>query len=126
MALNFVLLTFGAFWFYPRLIGTFINCCCGCCNLGGFIFALGVRFNPLGAHCVLNVAPLQYEGDSQFNDSWTYKKDGGVLAAFGTLQIIFWFCQCYCCHLPLYYTPNKPEFNIETMAINKKRGFRSF
>ena len=107
MAANFVIMTLGAFYFYPRIIGTFINCCYGCCHLIAWTLILGMRFNPIGNHCVLNVAPLQYTGDNTFDDSWTYKKDGSVLAILGALQFILWCCQCYCCWLPLYCTPNE-------------------
>jgi len=96
MALNFVLMTFGAFYFYPRLIGTFLNCCFSCCHFAAWITALAVRFSPIGNMCGLNISGNQYEvlpdGTIKFNDSWTYKKDGSVLALLGFLQMILWCC----------------------------------
>jgi len=107
-ACNFLLMTFGAYWFYPRLIGTFVNCCYGCCHLAAWTMAVGVFGSPLGQSCVINVQPNQYEGKEIFNDSMTWKKDGQILISLGALQCILWCVQCFCCCLPLYNTPN-PE-----------------
>lgn len=74
--INFILLSVGAFYFYPRLIGTFCNFCLGCCHLSAFSMALAARYSPAGAICAVNISSNQYEGDGQFNDEWTYKKDG--------------------------------------------------
>ena len=77
MALNFALMTIGAFYFYPRLIGTFLNCCYGCCHFAAWVLTLAVRFNPPGRYCAINIASNQYEGNLRWTpDSWTYKKDG--------------------------------------------------
>jgi len=119
MSLNFITMTIGAFWYYPRLIGTFCNCCCGCCHFAAFTVALAYRTNPLGAYCSANVAGIQYEGNGKYNDSWTYKKDGGVLMALGAIQIILWCVQCYCCCLPLYWTPSVDEV-VVVKTVEKK------
>ena len=64
MAANFVLMTFGAFFFYPRVIGTLCNCCCACfCHFGAWTMALAYRYNPIGVYCSINVAPNHYLGD---------------------------------------------------------------
>jgi len=92
MSLNYIVMALGGFYFLPRLIGTFCNCCLGCCHLVAFIMALAVRFNPKGAYCAANVAAIQYEGDRKFNDSWTFKKDASLLATLGVIQLLFWLC----------------------------------
>ena len=43
---NYLLLMLGAFWFWPRCIGTICNCCCGCCHLLGILSIFGSRFSP--------------------------------------------------------------------------------
>ena len=124
MAGNFVLMTVGAFYFYPRLIGTFFNCCYACCHLVAWVLTLAARFNPLGRNCVLNVAPIQYEGDGKWNDLSTYKKDGSVLAALGAMQALLWCIQCYCCSLPLYSTPNQhgsSKTNVQSVHSGQKK-----
>ena len=92
MACNFILLIFGSFYFYPRLVGTYLNCCCSCGHIAVAAYALALRFNPVGAHCAINVARIQYKGASKFDDTWTYKRDGDTLAALCILQVIFWCC----------------------------------
>ena len=87
---NFCLLMVGAFWFYPRIIGTIFNCCIGVCHLAAWVFALSVRYSALGRACVLNVEGNQYEGNSVWNDSMDFKKDGNILYAFATVQAILW------------------------------------
>ena len=122
--INFLLMTLGAFFWYPRLFGTLCNCCCSCCHCLAWAAALAVRFNPVGIWCGFNVAPIQYEGNRKFNDSHTFKSDGGILAAFGILQLIFWCCQCYCCWLPLYWTPEasgaSSSTTVKTLSVDTK------
>ena len=69
--INFLVLTCGAFYWTPRMIGTVINCCCGCCNFFAFTGAIGYRFNPAGAICAVNIAPSTY-GNGKWSDSTTY------------------------------------------------------
>ena len=82
-AVNFILMAIGGYWFYPRLFGTFINCCYACCHCAAWTMAVGVYASPLGQLCTLNVHPNDYEGDGKWTytedpsaEHWTYKKDG--------------------------------------------------
>ena len=118
-AINFVVMTFGACYFYPRYLGTMFNFCYACCHCAAFSMAIGVRFNPLGIWCSYNVAPVKYDADvplnfnlkqgtyhfDKFSDEQTYQKDSNILAGLGVIQSILWCVQCCCCCLPLLYTP---------------------
>ena len=104
-AMNFLVMTCGAFYFYPRYFGTLCNFCYSCCHCTAWFACLSTRFNPLGALCAANVAPSTYKDGKWDYESTTYKDDGGMLAAFGILQSMFWFCQCCFCCLPCLLTP---------------------
>jgi len=104
-AINFIVMAFGGFFFYPRYFGTWCNLCYGCCHCAAFITALSVRFNPYGIFCSYNVESSTFVAYDQFTDDSTYKSDGMMLAGLGFVQIILWVIQCCCCCLPLLYTP---------------------
>ena len=70
--INFIVLSIGAFYFYPRLIGTFCNFCLGCCHLSAFSVALSTRYSAPGAICAINISPNQYDEDKGWDDEWTY------------------------------------------------------
>jgi len=131
-AFNFIMMAVGAFWFYPRLIGTFVNCCFGCCHLAAWAFALSVYANPLGQSCMLNIIGNQYGGKeynaslntwiTEWSDDWTYQKDGTVLFALGTIQALMWCVQCFVCWIPLYSTPGADGGHsnyVTTMQVDK-------
>ena len=88
-------------------------------------FALGTRFNPMGIWCSMNVAPVKYEGNGKFTDSQTYKTDGALLGALGIVQLFFFCVQCYCCCLPLYWTPeaagSSSTVKVEVKDKKKKK-----
>ena len=81
--LNFILLAVGAYWFYPRCIGTFCNLFLGCCHFGAWIACLATRYSPPGELCAVNVSPNQYESGGTWSASSTYKSDGEMLGALG-------------------------------------------
>ena len=74
-AANFIVMTFGAFFFAARIVGTWCNFCCGCCHCLAFSMALGVAYNPMGYWCSANVSPVEWDG-KQWSDAMTYKSDG--------------------------------------------------
>jgi len=80
--INFIVLSIGAFYFYPRLIGTFCNFCLGCCHLSAFSIAIAARYSPAGALCAINISPNQVDGKT-WSDEWTYQKEGQLLGALG-------------------------------------------
>jgi len=118
-AMNFLVLTCGAFYFYPRYFGTLCNFCYSCCHCSAWLACMTMRFNPIGALCAANVAPSTYK-DGKWDDSTTYKSDGGMLAALGILQAMFWFCQCCFCCLPCLLTPvaEKKKIPDGNIAMN--------
>lgn len=67
-AFNFIALTIGAFWFYPRFFGTICNCCLGCCHFYGIVAALNGAVGPYGIWCGMNVGPVEYKGNQKLND----------------------------------------------------------
>ena len=84
---NFVLMAVGGFFYYPRLIGTIINCCLACpCHFTAFVMMFVRRNNPIGDLCSYNEAPSTYEGDGQWDIGGdTYEDDARkmkVMAVF--------------------------------------------
>ena len=104
-AVNFVVLTCGAFLFYPRYFGTLCNMCYSCCNCCAAFSAIAVRFGPFGIWCSYNESPYTYDNEKLVLNGPTYMSDGSILGAIGLLNAIFWCFQCYCCCLPLFTTP---------------------
>lgn len=103
--MNFILLAVGAYWFYPRCIGTFCNLCLGCCHLGAWIACLAARYSPPGELCAVNISPNQLENGGTWSDDWTYKKDAELLGALGIIQSILFCVQCCGCCWPLFCLP---------------------
>ena len=110
MACNFVLMTIGAFWFWPRYIGTICNCCLGCCHISGIGFMLAGALNPYPRICSFNKSTAEYKGDYEWDyDGMTYQNEHSLMLGFAIVQLIFWTVQCCCCCLPLCTTPVKDE-----------------
>ena len=118
MSLNFVMMTFGAFYWTPRYIGTISNCFCSCFHIAGWATALGYGLSPMGRWCAMNIIGNQYNGGASlldsmgdpskyFSDESSYKKDQIFLLVCGAIQLAFWVVQCCCCWLPLHWTPLK-------------------
>jgi len=109
---NFIILSFGGFFFCPRYFGTFFNLCYACCHCMACGAAIGVVANPLGRICAINIAPSTLEdGDWRDRKNWsdvtTYQSDAGSLIAMAITQLILWCMQCYCCCIPTLLTPRK-------------------
>jgi len=110
MGVNFILMTIGAFWFWPRFIGTWCNCCLGCCHITGISFMLAGATNPMGRYCAFNKSTVEYKGDYEWDfDGMTYQSEHSMMFGLAIVQLLFWFIQCYCCCLPLIYTPVKDD-----------------
>ena len=61
----FVLLAFGSYCFWPRVIGSSLTCCSAwCCNLPIILVLWSARLNPAGELCSHNLAPSSYNGDA--------------------------------------------------------------
>ena len=88
--INFIILMFGSWFFYPRLCGTILNCLCGYCCVNGMTAALmTARFSAAGELCAHNVAPVEYKGNYEFDEGGrTYKDDAGLLLALGAIHFI--------------------------------------
>jgi len=72
--LNFVLLAFGGYWFYPRLLGTFFNWILSVCHLCVIGATYYVRFNPWGRWCSYNEAS---------NNGWAIEKYDELGSSYG-------------------------------------------
>ena len=105
-AINFIAMACGAYYWWPRLLGTLCNCCLSCVHLSAWIVIFSARFSPLGNYCAINIAPIQLKGDTMddFDDEWTYQSEGGLMIIFGVIQALLFLCQCFC-WCPLYRTP---------------------
>ena len=87
MTLNELVLAVGAFYFYPRIIGTLLNACIFSIVMICSITATfrGVH-DVFGRYCAMNVAPVEHEGGHDFKiDGRTYKDDARTMK---TLMII--------------------------------------
>lgn len=67
MGCNFILLTFGAKWFWPRLIGTWLNMAFGCCHCSGIGLLMAGVTGPFGVICGYNKSTSTYEGDFKWD-----------------------------------------------------------
>ena len=107
MAFNFVLMSVGGFYFYPRCIGTWINAFCACCCHSTVVgLALSGRWRAYGNYCSFNIMPSQYDGNYlPVVDGYSYADEAGLIGAFGVLQMLLCFAQCCCFCLPLRNTP---------------------
>ena len=104
---NFIAMAVGAYFWWPRMFGAYINLCYACCHCSAFTMALALRFNPVGAWCAIIIAPSEYKGNGEWDDTMTYKKDGELLGSLASIQAVFWFFQCFFCCLPCLNTPVK-------------------
>lgn len=122
--LNFIVLAIGGYWFYPRLIGTFMNWVLGFCHFCVIIFSLYARFSPFGRWCSYNVAGNNgsaiesYENLQQVYGYFEtkssifekdYKGDSILMLNLAFFQLIFCLIQVFCLWIPLYGTPIKDE-----------------
>ena len=105
-----LVLTFGAFLFWARYIGTICNLIYSTFNCIAFLLVLTFRFYPVGNWCSYNDAPNSFSSrlakGLPDEDGTTYRSDATYMAVFGILQGILWVFQCFCCCLPCIMTPN--------------------
>ena len=52
---NFILISIGGFWFWTRLVGTYLNVCFGCIHIAAISTAFSATLNPFGQICLLNI-----------------------------------------------------------------------
>lgn len=108
MAINFLVLTFGACFFWPRYIGTVCNWFLCICHLVGFIVMILGAAAPMGRICSYNKGTSTYDGDYKFVwDGMTYQGDHAVLVGLGIFMAILWCCQVFVCCAPCLLTPAK-------------------
>ena len=118
MGVNFIFLSMGAFWFWPRLIGTWLNCCFGCCHCSAISYLVVGVMGPYGRICSYNVSTSTYLGDIQQwdEDGMTYQNDHGLMLTLAMLQTILITAQCCCCWVPLCGTPVLDEEHAQRKA----------
>lgn len=110
MGVNFLVMTFGAWFWWPRYIGCIMNCCLANCTLIGGIVSIVAVGRPYGRICSYNRSTSTYKGDYEWDfDGMTYEDEFGMLLGVGVLSFVFWFFQCCCCWIPCYTTPLKAK-----------------
>ena len=67
MGINFIMLAIGAFWFWPRYVGTVLNCCFGCCHCSAIMWMLSGVLGPAGRICSFNISTSTYQGDYEWD-----------------------------------------------------------
>ena len=89
MGCNYILLALGSFCFWPRLVGTYLNACFGCCGCSGAIAAISVATFPMGAYCAFNEAGNTINDDDTFDEEgMNYQTDQAMMLIFGCLQLL--------------------------------------
>ena len=73
MGCNYILLALGSFFFWPRLIGSYLNCCLGCCGMVGGIIALYYTMFALGELCSYNEMVNTITTDEFVDDGMTFR-----------------------------------------------------
>lgn len=82
MALNLILLTFGACCFWPRLIGTYMNCALSLCNCSGAAVGFAYVLSPAGVACMLNGAENTMTEENEYMSGMTYRTEGSLILIF--------------------------------------------
>ena len=72
---NFVLLAVGGCCFWPRLIGTYVNCGLAVLNIAAAITAIVSNTKPASIVCSFNIAVNDFKGDGEFKESGTMYAD---------------------------------------------------
>jgi len=67
MGLNFIVLAVGSHFWWPRFVGTIMNCCFGICHLVGIIFMIMGATSPFARICFYNKSTSSYKGDYEMN-----------------------------------------------------------
>jgi hypothetical protein len=62
VAANSLLLAFGTWSLYSRMIGTFCGCCLSCVNIAAIIVTGIFRFNTMGKWAAISTAGSKYSG----------------------------------------------------------------
>ena len=106
--INFVILTFGAYYWWPRFIGTVMNYALCPCHLAGVILMIVGVTNPYARMCQYNKATSTYDEKYWWHwDRQTYEDDYHFML-YGAMGMgVCWCIQvCLCC-IPCYWTPTK-------------------
>ena len=77
MSCNFILLAVGGCCFWPRMIGTYINCGLAILNIAAIITAIASNTKPVSIVCSYNKAYNTFKADDTWmtstdNDGWNY------------------------------------------------------
>ena len=119
---NFLLLTLGSCFFWPRLIGTYLNCSLAFCSFAGAMMGIASVVSPIGRSCAFNHAYNTLDSDDTFLDEGLrYSDEYGVIFGLAFYQIILVFLQCCCCSCPLFCTPVKDAEHDKEKKEKKKK-----
>lgn len=131
---NFIILATGAFYFYPRMIGTYCNFLLGSCHALALIVSFYLYKTPWSRWCGYNLAPnMQFEGGAgkvmefgkrEFLGDSTYVNDYVMIRMLLISQLIVLIVQCACCCLPFFTLPCY-GYNSAEPGAKKRNGLHS-
>ena len=117
-SLNFMLMTCGSWWFWPRVLGTFMSWVLGLASLFAVYLSFESYQRDYTDFCKYNIAVSEYDDNSKFeSDGYTYKDDYDMIGVLMLGSLSCGLLQLLCCWVPCYMTPtgaasaNKPMGN---------------
>ena len=94
LALDMIFVVFGAFYFWPRVLGACFNCLLSCAHFGAIITTAVFRFRTQGKLCSLSLRPSRVDSDLNFKDGHTFETDGQMILALWICQLVFFVIFC--------------------------------
>ena len=94
---------------YCRVISAVCMSCWCCLHFISMIITAMLRFNKFGRICSLNMTATNYLSKTEFNDDWTYEKDGSLILVIWIMQLLG---SCCCCFMGV---------NVPTPAMRKDK-----
>jgi len=89
IAMNMILMIFGAFRFWPRMIGACCNCLLSCIHLAAIITTAVFRFRLQGKLCALSLLPTKIDREMNLSFDRTFETDGQMIIGLWISQLIF-------------------------------------
>ena len=106
MGLNFIVLTVGSCYWWPRFIGTICLYLLSSCHMAGWIFMIIGVTNPYARMCRYNKATSSYAEEYKWYwNRMTYENDYFLMTYFAIALSSLWCIQVCCCCIPCYRTP---------------------
>ena len=89
VALNMILNIFGAFLFWPRIIGGVCNCFLSCVHFAAIIATAVFRFRLYGQLCALSQGPAYIDENNNLTTERTFETDGQMISGLWISQLFF-------------------------------------